>query len=111
MKKIFVYGAFLLALNACKSDGTPKKDDPTPTPKENPVPTPTPSTSGGWSSADRTAFIRECTDAATDDMGASQASSYCTCMEEKLEKMYPTANDANNMTEEDMKALAPDCLK
>ena len=123
MKKLFVYGAFLLALNACKSDATTKAGDKTTpstttgTDKTTPSTT-TPSTGesgttgtsgGGWSNADREAFLKTCSEKAAESIGQDKAMDYCSCMGEKLEKMYPNPNDAGRMTATDMQKVAEEC--
>lgn len=76
----------------------------------------TTSSGGGWSSSEVDAFVTNCVSSAVGGgMQQSRASSYCTCMEKKLETLYPDVNDAGKLTEEDMnspsmKRLVKDCL-
>jgi hypothetical protein len=125
MKRFLLYGAFVLALSACKNDKAKTDDKSTPsttgtsgtstpsstTPSTDDDNTSSGSTSGGWSSAEKNMFIKTCTDAAARTMGQSKAASYCTCMEEKVEKMHPNAAEAGSMTQDDMTELAKECLK
>ena len=69
--------------------------------------------SGGWSSADRNTFIRDCKSTAVERVGESRANAYCSCMLGKLEGMYSDYNEANrklgNATQAQINSLAEDC--
>ena len=76
----------------------------------------TTSSGSSWSSAEVDAFVTNCVSSAVGGgMQQSKASSYCTCMQRKLETLYPNVNDAGKLTEEDMNSpsmqrLVKDCL-
>ncbi len=71
---------------------------------------------GGWSAAEVDAFVSNCTkEAVRGGMSRSQATNYCSCMQEKFEQMYPNAQDAGGISEDDMntpamKRLIQGCL-
>ncbi|MBL7729537.1 MAG: hypothetical protein JNM88_00035 [Chitinophagaceae bacterium] len=68
-----------------------------------------PRTGGGsWSSAEINAFVSNCEAEAVrgGSMSRTQASSYCNCMQEKFEEMYPNAADAGSLTAEDLQTPA-----
>ena len=58
----------------------------------------------GWPSAERTAFISECVKTAKANMSEDSARSYCYCMQEKVEKKYPTIEEASKITAADMQS-------
>ncbi len=57
----------------------------------------------GWSSVDRTDFIKGCYDEAKVTFGEEKAKSYCECMQPVMEKKYPTVGEAKKITEAEMK--------
>lgn len=71
---------------------------------------------GSWTSAESSQFVNSCvSEAVKGGMQRSKAQSYCSCMQEKFETMYPNSADAANVTEEDMaspamKRLIQNCL-
>jgi hypothetical protein len=71
---------------------------------------------GNWSESDRKSFVDVCSTAAEKGgMSQRKAESYCTCMEGKMERLYPNSSDANKITNEDMKTeemqkMVKDCL-
>ena len=69
----------------------------------------------GWPSNERADFISECIKSAKVGMSVDSARSYCYCMQEKVEKKYPTIEEAGKITEADMQSPAwqkdiKDCL-
>ncbi len=71
---------------------------------------------GFWSSKDREDFLSNCITTASKGLTEEKARFYCECMLFKIEKKYPVAADAGNITEEDMKKpewqqLIQGCLK
>lgn len=58
----------------------------------------------GWPSSERADFIRECIKTAKVNMGEDSARSYCYCMQEKVEKKYPTIEAAGKITSADMQS-------
>lgn len=56
----------------------------------------------GWPSAERRGFLSECINAAKAGMSEDSARFYCWCMQEKVEKKYPTVEDAAKLTAEEM---------
>lgn len=131
MKKLFVYSALILALGACKSSSTDtKKDDKSSSSSsssagyKSSTSTSTDGTnsgtsgstsssgSGSWSSADKTMFMKTCTDAAAaKGMSVSKAKDYCSCMLDKIEVAYPTSSEAGKMTINETTEMAKECLK
>lgn len=69
------------------------------------------SSSKGWSSAEKNTFMSTCVDGAKSSMGQSKATSYCNCMMDKIEEIYPDANDAEKMDQQKMMEMAQDCLR
>ena len=69
----------------------------------------------GWPSVERNAFITECIKTAKAGMSEDSAKSYCYCMLEKIEKKYPTIEEAGKITDADMQSAewqkdVKDCL-
>jgi len=64
----------------------------------------------GWSTSERNAFMKTCVNGAKESMGETQAENYCSCMQQKIEQIYPNAADADNMSKTKMTELAKDCL-
>lgn len=69
----------------------------------------------GWPSVERYAFITECVKSAKIGMSEDSARSYCYCMLEKIEKKYPTIEEAGKITDADMQSAEwqkdiKDCL-
>ena len=56
----------------------------------------------GWPSSERYTFIAECIKTAKVGMSDDSARSYCYCMQEKIEKKYPTTEDAAKLTSADL---------
>jgi hypothetical protein len=56
----------------------------------------------GWPSAERNGFITECINSAKAGMSEDSARFYCWCMQEKVEKKYPTIEEASKLTAEEM---------
>jgi hypothetical protein len=88
MKKLVVLGAVVFSLGACKS-------------------------STGWSSAEKKVFINTCVSKAQSSaqMTSAQATDYCSCMADKVEKKYPNAATADKMSVEEITEMAKACLK
>ena len=74
------------------------------------------SMAGGWSSNDINEFVSNCVSTAVKaGMTQELSQKYCSCMQQKLEQMYPDPKDAGNITEEQMStpsmtAMAKGCL-
>lgn len=65
----------------------------------------------GWSKVNREGFMTVCVSKAKDGMGSeSKAENYCACMLDKIQKIYPNANDAGKLTDERTTKLAQDCI-
>ena len=56
----------------------------------------------GWPSSERYTFIAECIKTARAGMSDDSARSYCYCMQEKIEKKYPTTEEAEKLTSADL---------
>jgi hydroxymethylpyrimidine/phosphomethylpyrimidine kinase len=68
--------------------------------------------SEGWSKANREGFMTVCVSKAKDGMGSeSKAENYCACMLDKIQKIYPNANDAGKLTAQRTTQLAQDCIQ
>lgn len=72
---------------------------------------------GGWTEAQADEFVNSCVREAVrgGSMTRTQATNYCSCMQQKFERIYPNAEDAGNVTDEDMntpamKRLIQSCL-
>jgi len=72
---------------------------------------------GGWATDLADEFIKNCTkDVIKGGIPAKQAQAYCSCMQTKIERLYPNPDEAAKITEEDMKSaemsrLVEECLK
>lgn len=56
----------------------------------------------GWPSAERYGFISSCIKEAKSGLSEDSARFYCYCMQETVEKKYPTIEEAAKITEADM---------
>ncbi|MEO6611710.1 MAG: hypothetical protein ABIT05_02215 [Chitinophagaceae bacterium] len=56
----------------------------------------------GWPSVERYGFLSECIKSAMAGMSEDSARFYCWCMQEKVEKKYPTVEEAAKLTAEEM---------
>lgn len=77
--------------------------------KNRPALTPTKTAAAGWSGAERSSFMEECK--ANADMQTDSATRYCSCMLQKIEKLYPDHINAQALTTEKATELAVECLK
>jgi hypothetical protein len=66
----------------------------------------------GWSSKDVREFVDTCIKEAEKGFSRSKATSYCTCMQVKLEKLYPDSKDVESVDFQtaSMKRMVQDCL-
>lgn len=80
MKKIILFAAVVIFIASCNN-----------------------SNSKGWTAAQRSQFVSDCTGAAT-TMGAEKAKSYCECMQPKIEAKYPSFQKANQITTTDLQS-------
>ena len=61
------------------------------------------SMTSGWTSNDINVFVTNCVSTAVQGgMSQELSQKYCSCMQQKLEQMYPDSKDAGNITEEQM---------
>jgi hypothetical protein len=60
----------------------------------------------GWPSAERYGFITSCIREAKSNMSEDSARFYCYCMLDRVEKKYPTIEEASKITETDMQSAA-----
>ena len=60
----------------------------------------------GWPSGERYAFIVECVNAAKAGMSEDAARFYCYCMQEKVEKKYPTIEEASGLSNDERQSPA-----
>lgn len=133
MKQLFILlTAFSLFASACNNDKTAsrdsdtktkttddyrdnkedddksKDDDKTSRDDDN-------TSSKGWSAREINEFTTNCVSSASagdNGMVRAAAQKYCDCMLDKLQKLYPNANDAAfiDMESESMKQMVQDCL-
>ena len=98
MKTIFLFLFSTVLFISCKNNTVnTKKDDITKDAKDNQV-----STQNGWSENDKNTFLERCKKM---DCGDKQSK----CMLEQVEKKYPNAKDANNLSDMEMKDYKIDC--
>jgi hypothetical protein len=62
-----------------------------------------------WTDEDRTTFMDQCVKSAKSSVGEERAKEYCTCMQQKVELLYPTPADASKLTEAQINLLAVQC--
>ncbi len=58
----------------------------------------------GWPSIERYGFISECIKEARSGYSEDTARFYCYCMQDRVEKKYPTIEEAGKITEADMQS-------
>jgi len=65
----------------------------------------------GWSSQVVRAFVDNCVEEAENGLTPSEALDYCECMQKKIERMYPDANDLESLDMESprVKQMIEDC--
>lgn len=66
-----------------------------------------------WSDEDRTSFVRNCMSTAINQFqnDSAVASTYCTCMLEKVEAKFKSDDEANEkMTIKEANEMAKECL-
>jgi hypothetical protein len=66
---------------------------------------------GGWSKAEKDAFITNCEGSAKASVGEDKAKSYCSCMQAKVEEKYPNAADAGKLDMTTTMEWAQTCMK
>lgn len=66
-----------------------------------------------WDEPNKAEFMTQCVTGAVNEFQSdtAKARSYCDCMLQKIEKLYPEPDSAGKMSYNDMTALAQDCLK
>ena len=66
----------------------------------------------GWTTAEKQQFLDNCAPAAMNNgLSERQANAYCSCMQEKLEKLYPVAEESAKMSNSKMNELAKECAQ
>ncbi|MDW3192448.1 MAG: hypothetical protein R8G66_08785 [Cytophagales bacterium] len=63
-----------------------------------------------WTLEERENFIRECVAKAEKGLGTNKSRQYCHCMLFEVENKYPTASSADQMTHDDARPLAVECM-
>ena len=58
----------------------------------------------GWPSEERHSFITSCIKEAKLNLSGDSARFYCYCMQDRVEKKYPTIEEAGKITEADMQS-------
>ena len=61
-----------------------------------------------WSAEDQKIFMNSCVEAL--DWSQDSAKQYCSCMMEKIAKIYPNSSDANQLNEAKTLELAKQCI-
>lgn len=62
-----------------------------------------------WTPEEKSTFMTACVEGTTENMGESKSTQYCACLLEKLEKLYPIADDVIQLPEKKQKELSKDC--
>lgn len=57
-----------------------------------------------WTTQERADFLSECVAAATPNVGAARAASYCDCMLYKVQKFYPVFQNTTELTDEKLQS-------
>lgn len=70
----------------------------------------TASYAAGWAPSEKDTFMSTCVSQAKSGMGEVGAKNYCSCMLDKIEKLYPNAADAGKLDQAKMTDLAKECL-
>ena len=117
MKKILFTLLCISVLIACNNDDKAKTETKTEsekvdaketvvTPSDNPAGTSeeTSLPAEGWTAAQRSQFVTDCITAAMGGMDRARATSYCECMQPKIEGKYGTFAKANMMTEAELQS-------
>ena len=66
----------------------------------------------GWSSDEKAIFMNSCSETRV-SMGDNkeEANVYCDCMMQKIQSKYPDVNKTGNIPNEEMTAMAQECLR
>ena len=56
----------------------------------------------GWTTAERSRFVSDCTNAAKGGMDEAKAKAYCECMQPKIEGKYGSFTEANKISASDL---------
>ncbi|RYZ29909.1 MAG: hypothetical protein EOO10_04665 [Chitinophagaceae bacterium] len=62
-----------------------------------------------WTPEEKSTFMTACTEGTSENMEESKSNNYCACLLEKLEKIYPVADDVINLTENKQMELSKAC--
>jgi len=62
-----------------------------------------------WTPEEKSTFMTACVEGTTENMGESKSTQYCACLLEKLERLYPIADDVIQLPEKKQKELSKDC--
>ncbi len=69
-------------------------------------------TNTGWSSYDKSQWMKVCADPLKEQMGESRATEYCECVLGKIQTRYSTFDKANTMgTEAEGTEMGKECIK
>ena len=117
MKKIFFPILLISVLIACNNDDKTKTETKTEsqkvdakeaviTPSDNPAGTSeeTSLPAEGWTATQRNQFVKDCITAAMAGMDQKRATTYCECMQPKIEGKYGSFARANMMTEAELQS-------
>ena len=69
------------------------------------------STLPAWTPEEKTTFMMACEEGTAERMGAEQSTNYCACLLNKLEKLYPIADDVINLPDKKQQELSNECMK
>ena len=62
-----------------------------------------------WTPEEKTTFMTACVDGTTENMGEARSTNYCACLLNKLEKLYPVADEVINLPETKQIELSAEC--
>ena len=65
----------------------------------------------GWTPSEKTTFMTACVEGTTEAMGESKSANYCACLLNKLEKLYPVADEVINLPEKKQSEVCQQCLQ
>ena len=65
----------------------------------------------GWTPSEKTTFMTACVEGTTETMGENKSADYCACLLNKLEKLYPVADEVINLPEKKQNEVCQQCLQ
>ena len=68
-------------------------------------------TKKNWNAEEHKVFMQTCVENSSKGLGEEGSTTYCQCMMEKIERIYPNAEDAGKLTMTQTMEMAKGCLK